>query len=147
MKLFSRKDMLNFAAEIRILICIQRLLSHRKMISNCAEFILQTDPGHGERSILRVTQKLYLRHLLLTHLHPAFSNLFVQTEIIHERHAILCTRRPRSLEEQTPWMFHMMVVRGANIEKVSFETDRMQFIGRGNTISRSTSDERFYGSL
>ena len=32
-------------------------------------------------------------------LHPAFSNLFVQTEIIRERQAILCTRRPRSLDE------------------------------------------------
>ena len=29
-------------------------------------------------------------------LHPAFSNLFVQTEILPERRAILCTRRPRS---------------------------------------------------
>ena len=28
--------------------------------------------------------------------HPAFSNLFVQTEIIRNRQAILCTRRPRS---------------------------------------------------
>src|SRR5471030_2034989 len=37
-------------------------------------------------------------------LHPAFSNLFVQTEIIRERQAILCTRRPRSLAEQAPWM-------------------------------------------
>ena len=32
-------------------------------------------------------------------LHPAFSNLFVQTEIIRERQAILCTRRPRSADE------------------------------------------------
>ncbi|MCK7491007.1 MAG: hypothetical protein MZW92_03855 [Comamonadaceae bacterium] len=31
-------------------------------------------------------------------LHPAFSNLFVQTEIIRQQQAILCTRRPRSLE-------------------------------------------------
>ncbi len=68
-------------------------------------------------------------------LHPAFSNLFVQTEITRDRHAILCTRRPRSPEDQTLWMFHMMTVRGAKIEDVSFETDRMQFIGRGNTIN------------
>jgi cyclic beta-1,2-glucan synthetase len=68
-------------------------------------------------------------------LHPAFSNLFVQTEIIRERQAILCTRRPRSTEDKTLWMFHMMAVRGANTKEVSFETDRMQFIGRGNTIS------------
>ncbi|MHB8853732.1 MAG: GH36-type glycosyl hydrolase domain-containing protein [Ignavibacteriaceae bacterium] len=67
-------------------------------------------------------------------LHPAFSNLFVQTEIIRERQAILCTRRPRSTEDQKLWMFHMMVVRAVNIGEISFETDRMQFIGRGNTI-------------
>jgi len=28
-------------------------------------------------------------------LHPAFSNLFVQTEIVAARQAILCNRRPR----------------------------------------------------
>ena len=68
-------------------------------------------------------------------LHPAFSNLFVQTEIIREQRAILCTRRPRSLEEQSPWMFHLMTVHGAETGEVSYETDRMRFIGRGNTIS------------
>jgi len=65
--------------------------------------------------------------------HPAFSNLFVQTEIIHQRQAILCTRRPRSVEERSPWMFHLMAVHGAEIRNITYETDRMQFIGRGNT--------------
>ena len=68
-------------------------------------------------------------------LHPAFSNLFVQTEIIREERAILCTRRPRSLGEQSPWMFHLMAVHGAETGEVSYETDRMRFIGRGNTIA------------
>ncbi len=68
-------------------------------------------------------------------LHPAFSNLFVQTEIIREQHAILCTRRPRSLEEQTPWMFHLMTAHGADIVEVSYETDRLKFIGRGRTVA------------
>lgn len=67
-------------------------------------------------------------------LHPAFSNLFVQTEILTRQHAILCTRRPRSEHEQSFWMFHLMAVHGAEIKEVSYETDRMQFIGRGNTI-------------
>jgi len=66
--------------------------------------------------------------------HPAFSNLFVQTEIIHQRQAILCTRRPRSIEEQSPWMFHLMAVYDAEIKNITFETDRLQFIGRGNTL-------------
>jgi cellobiose phosphorylase len=68
-------------------------------------------------------------------LHPAFSNLFVQTEIICERQAILCTRRPRSLGEPSPWMFHLMTVHGADIGTMSYETDRLQFIGRGCTAA------------
>ncbi|SDY42784.1 GH36-type glycosyl hydrolase domain-containing protein [Nitrosomonas halophila] len=68
-------------------------------------------------------------------LHPAFSNLFVQTEIDEKRQAILCTRRPRSATEQTPWMFHMMTAHGEVIESISYETDRMQFIGRGHTVT------------
>jgi cellobiose phosphorylase len=67
-------------------------------------------------------------------MHPAFSNLFVQTEIIRERRAILCTRRPRSIEEKAAWMFHLLAVHGASIAEVSYETDRMRFIGRGNTV-------------
>ena len=65
-------------------------------------------------------------------LHPAFSNLFVQTEILRDRYAIVCTRRPRSAEETTPWMFHLMVADAAAGE-VSYETDRMRFIGRGRS--------------
>jgi cyclic beta-1,2-glucan glucanotransferase len=68
-------------------------------------------------------------------LHPAFGNLFVQTEILEQRRAILCTRRARSLHEQAPWMFHLMVVHGADIGTVSYETDRMRFIGRGRTVA------------
>ena len=68
-------------------------------------------------------------------LHPAFSNLFVQTEIVGQRQAILCTRRPRALNEQTPWMFHLMAVHEGTSGGVSYETDRAQFIGRGNALA------------
>jgi cyclic beta-1,2-glucan synthetase len=67
-------------------------------------------------------------------LHPAFSNLFVQTEIVSGRGAILCNRRPRSVHEHSPWMFHMLVAHGGEAGEISYETDRMQFIGRGNTV-------------
>ncbi len=66
--------------------------------------------------------------------HPAFSNLFVQTEIHSNQHAIICTRRPRSKDERPPWMFHLMKVDGVDKTEVSYETDRNKFIGRGNTI-------------
>ena len=68
-------------------------------------------------------------------LHPAFSNLFVQTEIIAARQALLCTRRPRSQDESPPWMLHLMAVHGVDAGEVSFETDRMAFIGRGRTVA------------
>jgi len=64
----------------------------------------------------------------------AFSNLFVQTEIINEQLAIICTRRPRSEGERTPWMFHLLGPNGTAISEASFETDRLQFIGRGQTV-------------
>ena len=68
-------------------------------------------------------------------LHPAFSNLFVQTEVLAPRHAILCTRRPRSRGEPVPWMFHLMVVHDAEVEGYSYETDRARFLGRGRTAA------------
>ena len=68
-------------------------------------------------------------------LHPAFSNLFVQTEIVASRQAILCTRRPRSRAEPVPWMLHLMAAHGAQVEAVSYETDRARFIGRGNSVA------------
>lgn len=74
--------------------------------------------------------------------HPAFSNLFVQTEINEQRNAILCTRRPRSIEEKTPWMFHLMKVHNAEVLNVSYETDRDKFIGRGNNISQPQAMKR-----
>ncbi len=68
-------------------------------------------------------------------LHPAFSNLFVQTEILRDQRAILCTRRGRSAEERPPWMCHLMAVHGVEAGEASYETDRMRFIGRGNTVA------------
>ncbi|MDH4320370.1 MAG: cyclic beta 1-2 glucan synthetase [Desulfobulbaceae bacterium] len=67
--------------------------------------------------------------------HRSFSNLFVETEILPARQAILCTRRPRTPEEQVVWMFHLLVAPGAVADAPSFETDRARFIGRGRTAA------------
>jgi cyclic beta-1,2-glucan synthetase len=75
-------------------------------------------------------------------LHPAFANLFVQTEIIRERRTILCTRRPRSKGEPAHWMFHLMALHGAPGKEVSYETDRSKFIGRGNTLANPQAMNR-----
>lgn len=75
-------------------------------------------------------------------LHPAFSNLFVQTEILRGERAILCTRRPRVDGEETPWMLHMMTVRGTLLGETSYETDRMKFIGYGNSVRKPQALDR-----
>ncbi len=67
--------------------------------------------------------------------HPAFGNLFVQTELVRNIQAIYCTRRPRSAEERPPWMTHMMTVRGATRGEPSYETDRLRFVGRHRTLA------------
>ena len=67
-------------------------------------------------------------------LHPAFGNLFVQTEILADRKAIICTRRPRSVGEQQPWLLHLMAVPDAVDGPASFETDRSRFIGRTRSL-------------
>jgi cyclic beta-1,2-glucan synthetase len=66
--------------------------------------------------------------------HPVFANLFVQSEIVPDRQALLCTRRPRSAAERPPWMLHLMAVSAANAGEVSYETDRAAFVGRGQDL-------------
>jgi cyclic beta-1,2-glucan synthetase len=62
--------------------------------------------------------------------HPAFSKLFVETELAPELDALLASRRPRSVEEKNPWLLHQMRVRGATAGVTAFETDREKFLGR-----------------
>ena len=67
--------------------------------------------------------------------HPAFSNLFVQTELVPRQNAIICSRRPRAPHEKLPWIGHLLLVHGNEIGTASFETDRSKFIGRGGNAS------------
>jgi cyclic beta-1,2-glucan synthetase len=68
-------------------------------------------------------------------LHPAFSKLFVQTEMLPEQHAILCTRRPRSAEEAVPWMLHLMRCTAPKWPgRVARDRPRA-FIGRGRSTA------------
>ncbi|MGI8907909.1 MAG: GH36-type glycosyl hydrolase domain-containing protein [Candidatus Sumerlaeaceae bacterium] len=73
--------------------------------------------------------------------HPAFSNLFVQTELYRDRQAILCTRRPRAPGEQHPWMIHLLSISGTMAGSASYETDRMKFLGRGRTTANPVAME------
>jgi cyclic beta-1,2-glucan synthetase len=68
--------------------------------------------------------------------HPAFGNLFVETEWHGWCGAITATRRPRSSKEQPLWCVHVVDSGKDRVGPVSYETDRARFLGRG----RSTRD-------
>jgi cellobiose phosphorylase len=99
-----------------------------------------TNHSHAKRSIeLTSYAEVVLALPAGDAAHPAFSNLFVQTEFVLSHPALLCTRRPRSDDEKPLWLLHLMVGQGGEQGEISWETDRARFIGRGRTLARPSA--------
>ncbi len=64
--------------------------------------------------------------------HPAFSNLFVQTEFLPQFHGLLARRRTRGATDPQVWAAHLLS-RFDTLNGLQYETDRARFIGRGQT--------------
>jgi len=71
--------------------------------------------------------------------HPAFSNLFIRTEMLSEYDSILASRRPRETDEETGWAVHTVVTEGEIVGNLQCETNRENFIGRGNNLSNPSA--------
>jgi len=71
--------------------------------------------------------------------HPAFSNLFVETEFVSSLDALLATRRRQSDMETPVWVAQMAVVEGESVGNLQFETDRVRFLGRGHQVRDAVS--------
>jgi cyclic beta-1,2-glucan synthetase len=71
--------------------------------------------------------------------HPAFQNLFVQTEFVAEIGALLATRRPRSSDETPIWAAHVAAVEEQPGGVIQYETDRARFLGRGRSVRSPVS--------
>ena len=71
--------------------------------------------------------------------HPAFQNLFVQTEFVPEIGALLATRRPRSRDEPPIWAAHVAAVEEEAGGVIQYETDRARFLGRGRSVRSPVS--------
>lgn len=65
--------------------------------------------------------------------HPAFSNLFIETEFIPNENALIARRRPRSSKDNPIYGVHVIETDGDKIGGVQYETDRVRFLGRGQT--------------
>ena len=68
--------------------------------------------------------------------HPAFANLFVETQFHAWCGALTATRRPRSADEPSLVCVHVVATGDERIGDVTCETDRARFVGRG----RNTRD-------
>ena len=66
--------------------------------------------------------------------HPAFSNLFIRTQYDQTHKALIANRRPRTQEDKEIWIAEIPVINGQTVGDIQYETDRMQFIGRGRSV-------------
>ncbi|KZC25985.1 MULTISPECIES: GH36-type glycosyl hydrolase domain-containing protein [unclassified Rhodanobacter] len=107
-----------------------------------------TNRGRTRRTIeLTSYAEVVLAPALADAMHPAFSKLFVQTELVPALQAIVCTRRPRAADERPPWLFHLLAVHDADIDQISYETDRARFIGRGRDTAEPQMLDREQAQL
>lgn len=67
--------------------------------------------------------------------HPAFGNLFVETEFVASENGLLATRRRRSPGDEEIWGLHVVIAEGKAVGAVQYETDRARFLGRGHTTA------------
>jgi cyclic beta-1,2-glucan synthetase len=67
--------------------------------------------------------------------HPAFSNLFIETEFHAPLSALFARRRPRAAKDQPVWGVHVLSTAAKTIAGIQFETDRARFLGRGHTTA------------
>ncbi len=66
--------------------------------------------------------------------HPAFSNLFVETEFVPGLGTLLASRRPRSADEPRVWLAHLIALEEETPGALQFESDRARFLGRGRGV-------------
>lgn len=121
-------------------------------IDTVTEIAVASDDAAEVRRIILTNRSLQAREIELTsysevvlappdadRAHPAFQNLFVQTEFHEGKAALLATRRPRSATEAAIWCAHVVACGPESIGKVTCETDRAKFVGRGRSVRNAAA--------
>lgn len=65
--------------------------------------------------------------------HPAFNKLFIESEYLPRERALLFERRPRTPDENPAVLIHALVSDTGMRGPIEHESDRAQFLGRGQT--------------
>lgn len=71
--------------------------------------------------------------------HPAFSKLFIETEYLPTKMALLAKRRKQTSLDKENWGLHVVATDGEPVSDIEYETDRGQFIGRGRDLQTATA--------
>ncbi|WP_088189035.1 glucoamylase family protein [Desulfosporosinus sp. FKA] len=66
--------------------------------------------------------------------HPAFGNLFIQTE--YQNEVLFASRRPRKENQRRLWLMHTVATEGDKVGTLQYETDRARFVGRGRSLAK-----------
>lgn len=66
--------------------------------------------------------------------HPAFSKMFIETEALPEKCAIIAHRRPRSAKDTPIWIGLTIATLHPSSPLIEWETSREHFIGRGRSL-------------
>ena len=130
----------------RVVFALDRVVFHRQDddLETTTEIAVVPDDGAEVRRVIITNRSNEDREIELTsyaevvigsidgdRAHPAFANLFVQTEWLPDHVAILASRRPRGSTEKTLWGAHVAAVEPHLRSGISCETDRSRFLGRG----------------
>ena len=94
-----------------------------------------TNHGRNTRR-LRLTSygEIALAPLASDRRHPAFNKLFTESEYLPDLNALLFRRRPRSAWEAPFTLIHLLVPEEGAGGRVTYESDRAQFLGRGRPV-------------
>ena len=123
---FNRKDG-NIETQMEVVVSSENNFEVRKLTLN--------NLGDKGRSIeITSYMEITLTAFSADSVHPAFSNLFVQTEYDENENVLIGSRRGRVKGAKVPYIFHKAVVNGEMEGKMTYETSRLNFIGRNKDL-------------
>lgn len=137
------------------------LFTHRtRLLTTRTEVLVSAEDDAEARRVTLTNQGRHRREIDLTSYaelilgdraadtaHPAFSKMFIVTDVLPELGALIATRRRRSPEEPEVWAAHLAVVEGQETAALQFETARERFIGRGRDLSEVALDHPLSGHV
>jgi cyclic beta-1,2-glucan synthetase len=74
--------------------------------------------------------------------HPAFNKLFIESDWLAGKDALVFRRRPRAADDDPVYLLHGVTVMGEARAEISWETDRRRFLGRGRTAAAPAALDR-----